>query len=249
VRLTVVGCSGSFPGPYAAASCYLVEADGFTLVLDLGSGSIGPLQRYVELDAVGAVLVSHLHADHCADLSSYYVARRYHPRGPLPPVDVYGPAGVGDHVARAYGTVDRAALDRVFTFHDIGVGQLTVGPFLLTLARTAHPVECHATRVEVGGASLVYTGDTGPSDAVVALAAGTDLLLAEASFVDGAANPANLHLTGRDAGEMALAAGVGRLVVTHVPPWHDPAAAVAEAEAAFGRECALAVPGSRFEVG
>ena len=110
-------------------------------------------------------------------------------------------------------------------------------------------MECHAIRVEVGGASLVYTGDTGPSGDVVALAAGADLLLAEASFVEGATNPADLHMTGRDAGEMALAAGVGRLVVTHVPPWHDPAVAVAEAEGAFGRECALAVPGSRFEVG
>ena len=77
MRLTVVGCSGSFPGPDSAASCYLVEADGFRVLLDLGNGALGPLQRYADIYAVDAVLVSHLHSDHFIDLCSYYVALRY----------------------------------------------------------------------------------------------------------------------------------------------------------------------------
>lgn len=248
MRLTVVGCSGSLPGPDSAASCYLVEAGGVALVLDLGSGAIGPLQRYADLAAVHAVLISHLHTDHCADLSAYYVARRYHPDGALPPLDVYGPSGTADHVARAYGGLSDASLRKFFAFHEVRAGDLELGPFRVTLQRTAHPVECHAVRLEVEGATLVYTADTGPSTQVTALADGADLLLAEASFIDGPANPTGVHLTGREAGEMARAAGVPRLVVTHVPPWHDAATALAEAEDALGRPCELAAPGARYEV-
>ncbi len=84
MRLTVVGCAGSFPGPDSPASCYLLEADGFRLVIDIGNGSLGALQKYTGLFDVDAVCLSHLHADHCVDLYSYSVARTYSPAGPQP---------------------------------------------------------------------------------------------------------------------------------------------------------------------
>lgn len=249
MRLTVVGCSGSFPGPESAASCYLVEHDGYALVLDLGSGALGPLQRHVDLDAVDAVLVSHLHADHCADLCGYYVARRYRPVPTLlEPLAVHGPAGTRRLIAGAYGGISEQHLSEVFSFHDVTAGVACLGPFALTAARTAHPVECYAVRLEVAGAVLVYTGDTGPSAAVTELADRADLLLAEASFVEGGLNPPDLHLTGREAGVMAQRAGAGRLVVTHVPPWHDPQLAVAEARGTFDGPVELARAGATFDV-
>jgi ribonuclease BN (tRNA processing enzyme) len=82
VRLTIVGCSGSFPGPDSPASSYLVEAEGFRLLIDLGSGALGALQRYASLYEIDAVCVSHLHADHCLDLCDFSVARRFAPDGP-----------------------------------------------------------------------------------------------------------------------------------------------------------------------
>ncbi len=107
MRLTVVGCSGSFPGPDSAASCYLVEADGFRVLLDLGNGALGPLQRYADIYAVDAVLVSHLHSDHFIDLCSYYVALRYRdPDVPPQPVAVHGPAGTLARLGAAYGTTE-----------------------------------------------------------------------------------------------------------------------------------------------
>ncbi|MGH3405816.1 MAG: MBL fold metallo-hydrolase, partial [Streptosporangiaceae bacterium] len=89
MQLTIVGCAGSFPGPDSAASCYLIEADGFRLVMDLGSGGLGPLQRYCGLDEVDAVCLSHLHGDHCLDMCGYSVARTYHPDGRRPRLPVY----------------------------------------------------------------------------------------------------------------------------------------------------------------
>jgi ribonuclease BN (tRNA processing enzyme) len=110
----------------------------------------------------------------------------------------------------------------------------------------AHPVEAYAVRVEAAGRSLTYSGDTAPTDALVALARDTDVLLCEASFLDGE-GPPGLHLTGREAGEHAAKAGAGRLLVTHVPPWVDADRVAAEAAAAFpGAE--LVGPDRGYEV-
>ncbi len=234
MRLTVVGCSGSFPGPDSPASCYLVEHEGFRLVVDLGNGALGPLQRHVHLHEVDAVWLSHLHVDHCIDVTSYYVARQYHPEGSPPRLPVLGPEGTGPQLTRAYGTADATAnFSRVFDFWTIEPGVVEVGPFRLSAALMAHPVPCYGVRIEAGGRSLVYTGDTAPTDALVELARGADVLLAEASFLEGEANPPGLHLTGREAGEHAAKAGVGRLIVTHVPPWHELDRTLEEAAAGF----------------
>jgi len=249
MKLTVVGCSGSFPGPDSAASCYLVEHDGYHLVLDLGSGALGPLQRHVRLNDVDAVWVSHLHADHCADLCGFYVARKYSPTPlALDALPVFGPRATRRLIAGAYGGISEEHLSQVFAFHTVTGGQRTVGPFTVTAARTAHPVECYAVRLEAGGRVLVYTGDTGPSQAVAELAAGADLLLAEASFVTGAVNPADLHLTGAEAGALARTAGAARLVVTHVPPWYDPEQARCEAAVSFGAPVDLAVSSATYQL-
>ena len=98
MRLTVIGCSGSAPGADSPASCYLVEHDGFRLVLDLGNGALGALARYVDPLTIDAVLVSHLHADHCLDLVAYSYALRYHPAGPVRRVPVHGPAGLAERI-------------------------------------------------------------------------------------------------------------------------------------------------------
>jgi ribonuclease BN (tRNA processing enzyme) len=93
MRVTVIGCAGSFPGPDSPASCYLLEAEGFHLVIDMGNGALGVLQRYAELFGVDAICLSHLHADHCVDLGAYWVARQFAPGGARPPIPVYGPRG------------------------------------------------------------------------------------------------------------------------------------------------------------
>jgi ribonuclease BN (tRNA processing enzyme) len=148
VRLTVVGCSGSFPGPHSAASCYLVEADGFALVLDLGNGAIGPLQRHVDLRQVGAVALSHLHADHCLDLCSYYVARRYDPRGAPSRLPVFGPSGTADRLARAYDMNPDPGMHGEFAFTTWQAGTTyDVGPFRVRVEHVEHPIEAYAMRI------------------------------------------------------------------------------------------------------
>lgn len=249
MRLTVVGCSGSVPGPESAASCYLVEVDGFRALLDLGSGALGPLHRYCPPTAVDAVLVSHLHADHCIDLLALYVARTYGPAGRCPPIPVLAPDGAGEHLARAYGRADAPGLAGCFDFVPWN-GRHEVGPLTVTVTRMAHPVPAFAMRLEHGGRSLVYSGDTGPTDALVDIARDADLALFEASFQAGRddAAPADLHLTAGEAGTYARRAGVRRLVITHLPPWNVAATSRAAAGEAFDGPVEMARPGATYDV-
>jgi ribonuclease BN (tRNA processing enzyme) len=249
VRITVIGCSGSFPGPDSPASCYLVEADGFALLLDLGNGALGPLQRHIGLYDIEAILLSHLHADHCLDLCAYWVARKYAPDGPKPRIPVYGPDGVADRMARAYDLDPEPGMSDAFEFRTLSVGTFGVGPFTVTTARMNHVVKAYGFRVEHDGAAIAYSGDTGECAELVDLARGVDLLLAEASFLDKPDLPADLHLTGRQAGEHAARAGAGRLVLTHLVPWNDPACTLAEAKASRYRgPIELARQGAVYEL-
>ena len=232
MRLTVVGCAGSAPGPSSPASCYLVQHEEFCLVLDLGNGAFGALQGLMDPTDVDAVYLSHLHADHCLDAAPFIVWHRYSGRSDGRAVPLYAPVGAERRLALAYDP-GGGPIDDVFDVTPIGPGSWTLGPFAVTTVRTAHPVECYAVRLTVGGRSLVYTGDTGPSDAVVELARGADLLLAEAAYPEGPDLPPGLHLTGRQAGELAAKAGVGRLLVTHVPAWVDAGAQLAAAREVF----------------
>ncbi|MCZ2815158.1 MBL fold metallo-hydrolase [Modestobacter sp. VKM Ac-2984] len=232
MRLTVVGCSGSAPGPSSPASCYLVEHGEFALLLDLGNGSFGALQGLTDPGRVDAVYLSHLHADHCLDAAPFIVWHRYSGRSDGRAVPLYAPVGADRRLAAAYDA-DGGPIDDVFDVTPIGPGAWSIGPFEVRTVRTAHPVECYAVRLTAGGRSLVYTGDTGPSDAVVELARGADVLLAEAAHPDVPDLPPGLHLTGRQAGELAAAAGVGRMLVTHVPAWVDAEAQLAAARSVF----------------
>jgi ribonuclease BN (tRNA processing enzyme) len=251
LRLTVVGCSGSYPGPESSASSYLLtsEHEGRTwrLVLDLGNGALGQLHRYTDPLDVDAVVISHLHADHCLDLCGYYVMRKYHPTGPQPRIPVWGPTDTADRMARAYDLPTEPGMRGEFDFRVFGE-PFEVGPFRVEATPVVHPVEAFALRITAGGRSLVYSGDTGPCAALDEVSKGADLLLCEASFNTGDPNPPDLHMTGSDCGHTAGRAAVGRLVLTHVPPWHDPQVALAEARSVWDGPLDLARPGATYDV-
>ena len=253
MRLTVIGCSGSYPGPESAASCYLVEAehDGRTwrVLLDLGSGALGPLHRFTDPLALDAILLSHLHPDHYFDISGLFVMWRYHPDGPRRRIPVHGPPGVARQVAQAYGLAPEPGMGREFDFHEYDDQPIVIGPFTVRPTRVVHPVPAYGLRVDADGQTLAYSGDTGPCAQLVDLAKGVDLLLSEAAYQSGEDNPVDLHLTGTDAGAAAAAANVGRLVLTHIPPWHDKQVALAEARAVYDGPIDLAETGATYVLG
>jgi ribonuclease BN (tRNA processing enzyme) len=219
------------------------------MLLDLGNGSLGTLQRYAGLYEIDAICLSHLHADHCLDLCSYWVARMYSPDGPKPKVPVFGPEGTAERMARAYDLEPTPGMAEAFDFVTLRRGTREIGPFRVTVDHVNHPVETFGFRVEYQGRSLVYSADTGESEALVRLARDADILLCEASFLDRPNLPADLHLTGRQAGEHAAKADVGHLLLTHLVPWNDPMRSLEEAKLAFSGNVSLAATGRTLQVG
>ena len=252
MRLTVVGCAGSYPGPDSPASCYLVEADHagrtWRVLLDLGSGAFGALQRHIDPLTLDAVLLTHLHPDHYFDISGLYVVWKYHPAGARPPIPVWGPRGVAKQSARAYGLPDTPGMSAEFDFEEYDDQPIRIGPFTIVATRVVHPVPAYGLRVEADGRVLAYSGDTGPCAELVDLARDADLLLAEAAFQEREDNPVDLHLTGIDAGDAASKAEVGRLLLTHIPPWHDREVALAEARTSFDGDVDLARCDTAYDV-
>lgn len=247
MQLTVLGCAGTFPGPDSPCSSYLVEQAGFRLVIDMGAGSLGQLQKHIGLLDVDAIYISHLHADHCIDLVAYSYARRYHPDGVPAQLPVYGPEGTCSRICGAFENPPQGGLLDVFDFHEVPVGTMNIGPFEVTSALTNHPVECHALRIAAGGRSMTYSADTGQSDALVELARDTDLFVCEASWEDGD-RPFGVHLSGREAGEHATRARARRLLLTHLVAWSDADAILAEAKASYDGELAVARSGATYEI-
>ena len=256
MRLTVIGCSGSFAGPASPASSYLVQArdEGrvANLVLDLGSGALGALQRHLDPCEVDAVMVSHLHPDHCMDLTGLYVSRKYRPGGsPEARLPVYGPGGTEQRLTAAYEGIDDGGMTREFDFRRLTNGlPIHIGPFTVTPWHVNHPVEAFGFRVEADGEVLAYSGDTDTCDNLTRLFAGADLVLADSAFVEGRDQVSGIHLTGRRAAEAAVAAGgVRRLMLTHLPPWNDVAECRAQAAEVWPGEVEVAVPDGSYEVG
>lgn len=257
ITLTVVGCSGSVPGPDSPGSCYLLSAvqdsRTWTLALDLGSGALGPLQRHTDPFGLDSVLLSHLHPDHCLDLTGLQVLRQHHPHRPpgLPRLPVHAPAGAAERLGRAHGVTEPADLTGGFGFVDLqprqrfGIGPFTVTPFLVE-----HPVEAYGFRVEAGGSTLAYTGDTDDCEELRPLMAGADLVLADCAYVDGRDAERGIHLSGSRAARAAVdAGGVRRLMLTHLPPWNDPEVCRAQAAAVWPGVVELAEPGAEYRLG
>jgi ribonuclease BN (tRNA processing enzyme) len=249
VRVTVIGCSGSFPGPQSPASSYLVEAEGYAMLLDLGNGALGSLQRFHKVLDIDAICITHLHPDHCLDLTVYWIARIYCPYGKAPQIPVYGPHGTGEHLAKAYELEPNPAMGDAFEFRTFPKGTFQLGPFEITTALMNHPIEAYGLRIEHNGRTFTYSGDSGPSERLVDLARDTDLFLCEAAFAERPNNPPDMHLTGREAGEHAAKAGAARLVLTHLLPWNDPADTLAEAKlSGFEGPIELAAVGSTYDL-
>ena len=243
----MLGCAGTFPSAESGCSAYLVEQDGFRLLLDAGNGAIGAMQRHIGIFDLDAVLLSHLHADHCIDLVAYSYARRYHPQAP-PRLVVHGPRGTSERLSQVFDTPPSDGLHDVYDFRTTAPGRTTIGPFDVTLTRTAHPVECYAITVEAGGRRITYSADTGPCEDVARAAAGSDVFLCEATWLEGSAHPPNLHLTAREAGEHAARAGVGMLSLIHTTAYMDQEAYAVQAAETWSGPLERAAPGTTYDL-
>ncbi|MEV6239190.1 MBL fold metallo-hydrolase [Lentzea sp. NPDC051838] len=227
--LTVLGCATPYPSTDNPCSGYLVSNQDTRVWMDAGTGTLGPLQRHTSLEDVDAIWISHLHADHSADLLTAYYALLFADIS-RPPLPLYGPPGIADRLAGFLTNgPERSPVESAFAITELHDGHVAeVGSMRLTTAAVSHGIPAFAVRIDAGG-SLTYSGDTAPCDSLVDLARGTDVLLCEAESPD--LSP--VHHTPEGAGETARAADAGRLIVTHVGRFLTPQEAVTRASSRY----------------
>ena len=246
MRLTVLGGAGGFPPASGACSGYLIEHDGFRLLVDPGYAIVPRLLEIVPADAIDAVLVSHGHPDHVADLNPLLRARLMGedealrlPAYALP--DALVPVLALDQITALKGVCDLHVFEAGDSF--------SIGPFAIESRLLPHSIPNAGVRISAGGTSITYTGDAGPTDDLVELATGTDLLLAEATYAeDVPSGNAGVLNSALEVGRQARRAGAARLMLTHLLPGTDPEASRAAARRSFDDWLAVATPGTVVEL-
>lgn len=249
--LTVLGSATPYPSPGNPCSGYLVSGAGTRVWVDAGTGTLGELQRHVRLDELDAIWISHMHADHSADLLTAYYGALYADIRLAAPIPLYGPPGIADRLAHYLTNGPaRSPVESAFAVEELRDGhQARVGALTLTSRAVSHGIPAFALRVEAAGRSLVYSGDTAPCAALTSLAEACDVLLCEADGAEAADAAEPVHHTPENAGDTARDARAERLIVTHVARSLTPEQAVASASARFGGSVDYAAPGAVFTVG
>lgn len=222
------------------------------LVMDMGPGTMGALQKVADPSEVNVVF-SHLHPDHCLDFPAMIVWRRYSPAGCEPGTIMRGPADtslrLGSAAAEVGGEIDD--FSDIINLTPWEAGQTSdIGGFSVSVDRVFHPPESYGIRVEApNGPTLTYSGDTAYCSQLVELAHNTDVLLCEATWPHEGDYPEGLHMSGYEAGKTATEAGAKALILTHIPPWTDRDVIVAEARTSFSGPVRAAVAGEKIQIG
>lgn len=234
LSLTVLGTASPHPEPGRPCSGYLVRGGGAEVWVDAGPGTFAELQRHTDPARLTAIWISHLHADHNADLLAAVYGFVYGGLTPPAPIPVYAPRECARRLAGFFGQPNLGFLSGILDFRPLYDG-LTVRHWNLRLTTRAvsHGVEAYGLRAESQGKVLAYSGDTGPCDALAELARGADLFLCEADIDrHGDGDGEQVHLTPEDAG--AYAKGAASLLITHVGPTLTRDAATDRAASVFG---------------
>jgi ribonuclease BN (tRNA processing enzyme) len=241
LQLTVCGSAGTHPGPGRGCSSYLLTAGEHRLLLDVGNGSLPNLMQRADVAELDALVLSHLHPDHFADIWGLYYALRFHPDGEQQ-LTVHAPEGAREHLGLILSDTSAPTMAATLDIRAAAAGDvLETAGCTVRLFAAAHPIDTLASRVEVDGRVVAFTGDSGPTTRLVECAQGADLLMADATWLERHRPlPEGIHMTGREAGQLAADADVRRLLLTHILPTNDPEATAAEAAEVYDGEIILA---------
>ncbi|MBO2454423.1 MBL fold metallo-hydrolase [Actinomadura barringtoniae] len=241
MHLTVLGACGAWPTATEPCSGFLLEHEDFRLLIDLGYATFPQLLKHTTAERVDAVLISHGHPDHCADLNPLLRARAL-VADPPPPLPVHAPP----HALDAVLALDRPGmLDSAYALHDINIGRtLALGPFTVETRPLPHWVPNAGMRITADTTTVAYTGDGGPTPEVAALARDADLLIAEATYPTEVPREDAPYLTSaQQAGTQATKAGAHRLLLTHLWPNTPEATSLEAAARTYNGEIAAAKSG------
>jgi ribonuclease BN (tRNA processing enzyme) len=251
MQVTVLGKSPAWQDSGGACSGYLVQEQGFTLLMDCGNGVFARMREFVDYASVDAVLVTHLHADHFFDVVPYSFALSYGVRSDTPRPALHAPPGAIDCFRRLGGCLgDESLVSGAFAVSEYdGRQTLALGPLEVSLCEVPHYVRTHAVQITAPGSGrFTFGADCRPNDELVRFAADSDLFVIEATLSEPESFGYRGHLTAHEAGEHGAAAGARRLVLTHFSDELDPGRIGSEGSDGFGGPVELAQAGAVFDV-
>src|SRR5690606_33733800 len=244
MNITPIGIWGGYPNKNEATSSFLIEQDGFRCLIDCGSGVLAAVQNYTKLSELDAVIITHYHADHVADIGVLQHAAMVGMQlkeweTPLP-IYAHNRDSAGFENLSYKGVTEGKALD---------VSQpIQLGPWEVSFCETVHPVYCLALKFTSNGKSAVFTADTAWKEELVDFAAGADFIAAEANLYGKYVGLIQGHMSGRQAGELAARAGVKQLVLTHLPQYGELAEILESAKTAFSGNVEFAEIGKTYRL-
>lgn len=215
MQLDIIGSAGSYPAPDSTCSSYLVRSGGTSILLDAGNGSQSHLYRFIEPGDLSAIVISHSHMDHFADLIGIYHYLKYAcpPKRPIP---IFGTIDVLEKVKYLVGS---GSIDRsIFNLNEIAAGsEIQVDHTLMRFYHANHPVPTLITRLRDHNSSMCYGADGDLSEGLFDASEDSDLLLGESTWVERTDDlPTGLHLDALNLASLAQSSRVRQLVITHV---------------------------------
>lgn len=238
MKLTVIGYWGGYPAKDKASSTYVLEKDNFMLLLDLGSGGLAKLQKYYDVTDVDALLLSHYHADHVADvgvLQHALLVQSYF-QEELKTVPIYGHRENDTEFQKlTHDYTEGIAYDPN--------NVLKIGPFFVRFIQTKHSVPCYGMRITDGETTLVYTADSAFQNEWIKFSQNADVLLADCNFYAGLDAATSGHMTSEEVATIAKEANVKEVILTHLPHFGEHTQLVKEAQAIFAGNVYLAYEG------
>ena len=242
--VTVLGSSGMYATRDRACAGYLLQTGEQSILMDCGAGVWRNLLDHTDQAGLDGVILSHRHPDHVSDLFMLLHARLYGQAEPLPEIPLWAPAETLERL-----TAFSKELDQAFRLSSISPGDhIRIGEASFSFFPMAHPPDTLGVRVESDGAVFAYSSDTGPTADLDALAGGAQVFLCEATLQDSDRTWEG-HMSASQAGEAAARAGVGKIVLTHLPPGRDAGLSLTQAhKTSGGAEVQLAADGLKLEV-
>jgi ribonuclease BN (tRNA processing enzyme) len=242
MELIILGSGTGVPSLKRGSPGALITTGEQSILLDSGSGTLGKMLRAgVTYKEVDAVLYSHIHPDHCADLVPLIFACKYHEDPRTQDLRIFGGQGFRDYfegLRHVYGSRIEPEAFRIH-IQEVLADDVTIGELQITTLPLDHTPESVGYRItSPQGRTVVYSGDTDYCPNIVELARGADLLILECSFPEG--QKVKGHLTPSLAGRIARETGCIRLVLTHLYPPCDQADIRGECQDAFPGEVLLA---------
>lgn len=239
MKLTVVGYWGGYPGAGEATSGYLLQSEGFNLLIDCGSGVLSQLQKYIKPEELDAAVISHYHADHIADVGVLQYSRL---------IQSFLQEGMKTLPIYGHNQDEAGLLSLTYAQHTKGIaydpsGELKIGPFTITFQLTKHAAVCYAMRITDGKDTIVYTADTALVPELIPFSQHADLLIAECNFYKGMDGSGPGHMTSEDCGKLAQQSEARQLLLTHLPHFGQLSQLVTEAKEVYNNKVELASSG------